>query len=199
MATKQSTKDRIKAQALNLFSTNGFAGGSVRDISKRAGVRESALYNYFSSKEAILVELINDAKENSIGSALLTEDLLDDLKTPKIFINNFVNILFKHWNQENQKKYLRLILIEQFRNKNKVNISVNILIEDITNIWAMIFSQMQNFKFIKTLDSKTLAEEFVNPLFMLRLQYLTSDNVDWKRLQAKSHTHIDYFWNLIKR
>jgi AcrR family transcriptional regulator len=199
MAKRLKTKERIKAEALNLFSTSGYAGGSVRDISKKAGVRESAMYNYYSSKEAILEKLIEDAKENSVGADLLTDELLDKLSTPKVFLEQFVEALFLHWNDSNQKKYLRLILIEQFRNLGDSNISVDILIEDISNICKMIFTQMQKYKFIKKYDSMILAEEFVHPLFMMRLQFLTDDNINWNELNLKSKNHIEYFWNLIKR
>ena len=199
MEKGQKTKEAIKDEALNLFSTLGFAGGSVRDIGKKAGVRESALYNYFSSKEAILLELISDAKNNSVGIELLTDELLEHLNKPKIFIEKFVDTLFNHWNSDKQKKYLRLILIEQFRNNNSNNTSVNLLVDETIKIWEMIFSQMLNYKFIKKSKPQTLAEEFVYPLFMLRLQYLTSDKVDWKNLKQKSESHINYFWNSIKK
>ncbi len=199
VATKQNTKERIKEEALNLFSTLGFAGGSVRDIGKKAGVRESALYNYFSSKEAILLELIEDAKNNSTGLQLLTDELLENLNKPKVFIEKFVDILLNHWNDNKQKKYLRLILIEQFRDSNSISLSINILIEETINIWEMIFSQMLNHKFIKKNNARTLAEEFVYPLFMLRLQFLTKDSVDWKTLSQKSESHVNYFWNSNKK
>ncbi len=199
MAKRVTTKDKIKAEALNLFSTDGYAGGSVRDISKRAGVRESALYNYFASKEGILVELIKEAKKHSIGANLLSDELLEELKKPKFFLKKFIDVLFAHWNNEEQKKYLRLILIEQFRNKSDDNVSINLLIEDIVNICEMIFSQMKKFKFIKSFDSKTLADEFVSHLFMMRLQFLTADKVNWKELKSKSEKHLEYFWNLAKR
>ncbi|MDA3859736.1 MAG: TetR/AcrR family transcriptional regulator [Melioribacteraceae bacterium] len=199
MAKGQKTRDRIKEEALNLFSTLGFAGGSVRDIGKEAGVRESALYNYFSSKEAIMSELIQDAKDNSVGLELLTDELLEYLSKPKIFIEKFVDVLFVHWNKDEQKKYLRLILIEQFRSDSSAGVSVNILIEETIKIWGIIFSQMLNYKFIKRGDSRILAEEFVYPLFMMRLQYLSNNKVDWKILKQKSESHINYFWNSIKK
>lgn len=199
MITKPNTKERIKQEALNLFSTSGFAGGSVRDIGKEAGVRESALYNYFPSKEAILLELIQDAKNNSVGLELLTDELLEHLNKPKEFIAKFVNVLLNYWNDDQQKKYLRLILIEQFRDNSSENISVNLLIDDTINIWEMIFSQMLNFNFIKKENPKILAEEFVYPLFMMRLQFLTKEKVEWEVLNNKSKNHINYFWNSIKK
>ena len=199
MEKGQKTKEAIKDEALNLFSTLGFAGGSVRDIGKKAGVRESALYNYFSSKEAILLELISDAKKASVGIELLTDELLEHLNKPKIFIEKFVTTLINHWNNEKQKKYLRLILIEQFRVNSSNSTTVNLLVNETIKIWEMIFSQMLNYKFIKKSNPKILAEEFVYPLFMLRLQYLTSDKVNLKILKQKSESHINYFWNSIKK
>jgi len=199
MLKGKNTKERIKDEALNLFSQYGFAGGSVRDIGKNAGVRESALYNYFSSKEAILFELIQDAKKYSIGIELITDELLETLNKPKVFIENFVEVLLKEWDSDKQKKYLKLVLVEQFRSENKSNISVNLLIDETIKIWEMIFTQMLNYKFIKKHDPSILAKEFVYPLFMLRLQHLTKENTEWELLNKKSEEHINYFWNSIKK
>lgn len=199
MTNKQNTRERIKEEALNLFSIYGFAGGSVRDIGKKVGVRESALYNYFPSKEALILELINDAKKNSVAIELLTDELLENLDKPKLFIEKFVDVLLNNWNNEKQKKYLRLILIEQFRSNKVVEISINTLIKDIINIWEMIFTQMLNYKVITKGNPKIFAEEFVYPLFLLRMQFLTKDDVNWIELKEKSNSHIQYFWNSIKK
>jgi len=199
MTNKQNTRERIKEEALNLFSIYGFAGGSVRDIGKKVGVRESALYNYFPSKEALILELINDAKKNSVAIELLTDELLENLDKPKLFIEKFVDVLLNNWNNEKQKKYLRLILIEQFRSNKVVEISINTLIKDIINIWEMIFTQMLNYKVITKGNPKIFAEEFVYPLFLLRMQFLTKDDVNWTELKEKSNSHIQYFWNSIKK
>ena len=197
MPRKTNTKERIKQEALNLFSQYGFAGGSVRDIGKKAGVRESALYNYFPSKKEILNELIEDAKKESIGIDLITDELLESLNKPQKFIVLFSEILLHEWDKEKQKKYLKLILIEQFRNKN--NISINMLIEETVKIWEMIFAQMLNYKFIKKENPKILATEFVYPLFMLRLQYLTKEKTNWEMLNKKIAEHTEFFWNSIKK
>lgn len=199
MPKGKNTKERIKTEALNMFSQYGFAGGSVRDIGKKAGVRESALYNYFPSKKEILLELINDAKKHSVGIELITDELLETLNKPKVFIESFVEILLNKWNNDNQKKYLKLVLIEQFRSENDVRISVNFLIDETIKIWEMIFTQMLNYKYIKKYDPSILAKEFVYPLFMLRLQHLTTEETNWEILNKMSEEHINYFWNSIKK
>jgi len=58
---------------------------------------------------------------------------------------------------------------------------------------------MLNFKVITKGNPKIFAEEFVYPLFLLRMQFLTKDDVNWDELKEKSNSHIQYFWNSIKK
>lgn len=199
MPRKTNTRNRIKNTALDLFSKHGFAGTSVRQISGTIGIRESGIYNHFSSKEDILRVLMEDVKKSTVGVEIITDELLDRLSTPPVFMKGFVKVLIKHWNTEKQKKYLRLVLIEQFREIKGVKVSLKLLVDESINIWSMIFTQMLKLKFIKKNDPLILAEEFVNPIFMIRLQYLVNEKVDLEEVMQKCNSHIDYFWNSIKR
>ncbi len=199
MPRKTNTRNRIKDVALDLFSTLGFAGTSVRQISGTVGIRESGIYNHFSSKEDILRVLLDDVKNSTIGVEIITDELLDHLSKPQIFMQTFVRILIKRWNTKKQKKYLRLVMIEQFREIKGINISLNLLVDESINIWSMIFSEMINFRYIKKGDPKVYAEEFVYPIFMIRLQYLVNEKVNLEKVLEKCDLHINYFWNSIKR
>ena len=48
-----STKDRIDAAAIELFAARGIDGTAVRDIAKRAGVADGALYRHYHSKDEL--------------------------------------------------------------------------------------------------------------------------------------------------
>ena len=58
------TKPKISAIALNLFSEQGFAAVSMRQIAAKAGLQAGALYNYFPDKQTILSELLINHMEN---------------------------------------------------------------------------------------------------------------------------------------
>ena len=199
MPKRTNTRNKIKEVSLDLFSTLGFSGSSVRHISGKIGIRESGIYNHFSSKKDILKVLLEDVKNSTVGVEIITDELLEKISNPPIFMKEFVKILVEHWNSDQQKKYLRLVLIEQFRDIKGIKVSLKILIDESINIWDLIFAQMLKFKFIKKNDSRVLAEEFVYPVFMIRLQYLTTDNVDIEKVLKKCNSHINYFWNSIKR
>jgi AcrR family transcriptional regulator len=59
--TKAATRQRILEAARQLFAANGFESSTTRDIAQAAGVASGTLFNYFTTKEAILAALAADA------------------------------------------------------------------------------------------------------------------------------------------
>jgi AcrR family transcriptional regulator/acyl dehydratase len=60
------TRQKIVAETLRLFESQGFHATSVESIAKAAGTSRSTLYQYFESKEQIFVELLDEC-----GTALM--------------------------------------------------------------------------------------------------------------------------------
>ena len=58
---KEATRARILEAARELFTTHGFAETTTRDLAKAAGVANGTLFNYFTSKEAVAMELVDEA------------------------------------------------------------------------------------------------------------------------------------------
>ncbi|HUY08914.1 MAG TPA: TetR/AcrR family transcriptional regulator [Candidatus Dormibacteraeota bacterium] len=56
-----STRERILAAALDLFTEQGFDKTSLREVSERVGVTKAALYYHFRSKEEMLSSLVERA------------------------------------------------------------------------------------------------------------------------------------------
>ena len=54
------TPARIVAAAVAEFAERGYAGASVRDIARRAGLTEGAMYRHFDGKEALASEIFQD-------------------------------------------------------------------------------------------------------------------------------------------
>jgi AcrR family transcriptional regulator len=48
---KEKTKEKILAAALDLFRQKGLDGTTTKQISKKAGIAEGTLFNYFKTKE----------------------------------------------------------------------------------------------------------------------------------------------------
>lgn len=78
----RETVDVILAAAARVFAASGYAATTTNHIARRAGVSIGSLYEYFPSKDAILVALTErhvDAAEHELGALLRT---LDATPTP---------------------------------------------------------------------------------------------------------------------
>lgn len=64
---KAATRKRILDAAKSLFRTKGFDAATTRDIAKDVGVATGTMFNYFASKEAIVVELASSALGKAHG------------------------------------------------------------------------------------------------------------------------------------
>ncbi|MCB8957687.1 MAG: TetR/AcrR family transcriptional regulator [Nocardioides sp.] len=58
-----SRRDQILATAAELFATRGFHGVSVADLGAACGISGPALYKHFSSKQAMLAEMLVSISE----------------------------------------------------------------------------------------------------------------------------------------
>jgi len=70
-----AVKDKIRASAKKLFTTDGFDSTGIRDIAADAGVNPAIVLRHFGSKERLFVETVD---ANTSWSAAL-EGPLDDI------------------------------------------------------------------------------------------------------------------------
>ena len=56
--SRTNTKDDLRTHARHLFAQHGYEGVSMRDIAGSVGIRQSAIYNHFPSKQHLLVDLM---------------------------------------------------------------------------------------------------------------------------------------------
>jgi AcrR family transcriptional regulator len=64
---KEKTKQAILAAALKLFAEKGFYNTSTRAISRKAGIAEGTLFNYFETKEDLALYFFGREMDDVIG------------------------------------------------------------------------------------------------------------------------------------
>jgi AcrR family transcriptional regulator len=65
MAEVAGSRQRILEVAARLFRRRGFEGTGMREIAAGAGLAKSSLYNHFSSKQAMLFEIVQKTVERT--------------------------------------------------------------------------------------------------------------------------------------
>lgn len=62
----KSKQDKIKSAALELFKEFGIEKTSINEIAKKARVSPASVYNYFKTKNGLVIELAKDIIESSL-------------------------------------------------------------------------------------------------------------------------------------
>jgi AcrR family transcriptional regulator len=83
--SKEQTKRRILAAALKLFREKGLEGTTTKEISKRAGIAEGTLFNYFKTKEDLALYFFQKETEDLITWFRAEKDLQKAPLPEKLF------------------------------------------------------------------------------------------------------------------
>lgn len=194
-----NTKQLILTAALDLFSQHGYNGASIRRIARSVGIRESAIYNHYKSKEEIFLAILAEFKSRTISEKILSDDLLDDLSSPERFLRNFAERLINYWNAPQEKKFIRLLLMEQFTRIGNQELSTTDYLSELRKMCRLVFGEMVKTKIIKQYNPEILAEQFIAPLFLIRTEHLVSgENENINYVLKIVSLHIDFFWAAIK-
>jgi AcrR family transcriptional regulator len=62
---KRATRERILEAARRLFREQGFEAATTRDLARAAGIAAGTLFNYFPTKEAVILELVLDGMDRA--------------------------------------------------------------------------------------------------------------------------------------
>ncbi len=85
---REEKKLLIINTALELFASKGFHGASISMIAEAAGISKGLIYNYFSSKEALVIELMKSGFLDLMSSFDPNHDVILTSDELKYFIIN---------------------------------------------------------------------------------------------------------------
>ena len=88
LGLKQISRDKLIEAAIDLFSTKGFRGASIRNIADAMGMSISNIYHYFGNKEGLLLAIL----DNSTTTLLeVLEASIRDEDDPLERLRNLIN------------------------------------------------------------------------------------------------------------
>ena len=86
---RQKKKRIIMDAALKVISEKGYHGTSIASIAKESGVSKGLMYNYFSSKEELLVGIMKDGYSRIFEKFVINEKL-----TPEENVMQLISLTF---------------------------------------------------------------------------------------------------------
>ncbi len=72
---RDAKRELILLEALNQFSKNGYYSTRIQDIAEAADISQGLLYYYYPSKEAVYIDLVDDALERINDTARFVREM----------------------------------------------------------------------------------------------------------------------------
>ena len=126
------TKKKIFDSAIRLFSQRGYENVSISDIADNAGIRQSAVYNHFTSKQEILDTIYAYYRHYHLAnrpSAEAVEALLRNASLTDVFLKGFL-YEFEEGSLGHMAHIVRIIMQRSSTDSEAANLFRKLLLEE---------------------------------------------------------------------
>lgn len=130
-----TTKGKIFVTAIDLFSTSGFNGVSIRDITRDVGIKESSFYKHYKSKDELLdtiFEYFNSEFAKAGNPDTVKNDEIIKFIDPAIFLKQSFKSFRENTDNPLMSKIYRIAVMEQFRDNRARDILLNLYEKPLT-------------------------------------------------------------------
>lgn len=197
-AAQRDTRQAILDAALDLFAERGYFGTSMRQIARAVGVRESALYHHFESKQAIFRHILTTLGPGrlSLVVGLDVEGLAKALGA-RALLKRLLDTLLVAWAAPEEQKVFRVLLQEGFRLAAAEVVNPVVVLGRVRAALTRAFEQLLALGLIRPLDPATTALTLMGSLMALRLLHL-AHQPNLEAMQGELDTLHAHFWDTIK-
>jgi TetR/AcrR family fatty acid metabolism transcriptional regulator len=169
--SKEHTRERIINSAKKLFADQGYQKTTIVDISRRAGLSEAALYEYFQGKEDLLLTIPD----------LWVSELLRDLDEQLFGIKGAVNKLRKYlwWYMrrvEQSPLDAKIVYLFLKTNANFMTTDVYSNVKQLYSYLSDIFEEGRSSgEFNKDLNSRVARDIFIGIMDHMIIRWLLKE------------------------
>ena len=186
------TKERILYAALDLISEKGYDGVGVDLIAENAGLKGPSLYRHYKGKEDIFFSLIDMIESHySKGFGLINSEEGFPESMDELIENAMGRIQFT-MHDDVIRKTRKILAMEQFRSKRMAELTTRYHLENLQELYAIIFADMMKKGILKQDDPEYLALEFVSPVTLLIHIYDRQPEREAEVLE-KIRKHFEHF------
>lgn len=191
-ADGQRTRQAILDAALALFAENGYFGTSLRDVARAVGVRESALYNYFASKDA-LFEALLDAQQAAKHERLtaLTEAPITD---GRAVLEQLAIEVLEGFVSTREQQFFRIVMSDGLRLAKVGRINLYERMSGGRERLHDLLRHLIREGWLRDADVPLLGMAFFSPLLMWRqLHAIDADLPMIRQPRMFARQHVDQF------
>lgn len=172
----ESTKERILAQALRLFSQSGFDAVSVEQIAAAVGIKAPSLYKHYKSKQAIFEALFEEARRRysdyTLGISVHLTDAEQDTEhftqiTQGALADKVKRLVEFSLRDEFVSGFRRMLTVEQFRSSELAALYTKRYVTMLVDYHAELFKQLIAAGTLCDRGAQQMALMYVAPVIVL--------------------------------
>ena len=169
---KANTRDEILKVALDLFSVNGYEATSISQIADAVGIRKASLYSHFSSKQEILDNVVASVLTGYDNHSVFANTNWDDPEFTK-YKNGMTAEDAANMIQSQVRRIIhdpaiskgrKMLMIEQFRNKELADLQTRVNYEDIIRYFEGMIRFLVRMNKLKESDTEIMAAQLSSPI-----------------------------------
>jgi len=175
---RDARKEKIRIEALHQFSKKGLCATRIQDIAQGAGMSQGLLYHYYPSKDAIYLDMINDALEKTNQAAISVRDMEVSAKEKILFS---LQELFKTIEQSDRFRQTCRLIAQATNSAELPEDAQDLIIkkrEVPYRIMAEVFQQGQKEGSVVEGDPDQLATLYWTSVNGLSIYYATLKEID---------------------
>lgn len=173
------TKSTLVEAALTLFAQHGYAGTSIRAITREVGLSESVLYAHFESKRAVYAAVMDLAGPGIPLTAL--DDVPSDAD-PATFIASFARQVFTAWDRPQARQIISLVAREGIGRDEGLVSGIELALQRLAELFARWIGEGKVRGDLGSADE--LAYALLSPIGHARLLWLHADATPEQRRNA---------------
>jgi AcrR family transcriptional regulator len=192
------TRSALLDAALDAFAARGYAGASIREITRVVGVRESAFYAHFVGKRAIYDELFAEVGPPVAARAI---DALAENRPPREFLPRFAAAVVDAFSTPRARKFAAMMMRDAFDSEAQGWHQLRASIDGVIALLVGRFEHWQRDGTIRTdVPAATLAFEFITPIAMTRFLYfnIAAGRAEGVRGREVVKRHVETFLTLLE-
>jgi AcrR family transcriptional regulator len=112
-------RNQILDAAAEVFAEKGFARATTKEIADRADVSEGTIYNYFQSKEELLIDIVGRLAESQELALAINPDMIEQAlaMSPRDFLSAMFQARHRFVLQDNHLAMLQAVTAEVLINQ----------------------------------------------------------------------------------
>jgi AcrR family transcriptional regulator len=182
------TREKLLSAALDLFSAQGFAATTVRQIALAVGIRDSAIYAHFEGKQAILDALMGRAGPGVLDLSGFDPATMASMSPERALPALFARIA-THWIEPDVRKFTSMLLRD---GADGAGHAIDAVVQRLTPLFA---AWQAGGYFSTQFAPDWLAWEAIAPLATIRLTLMGSNasSDDLSRALQMAERHVTHF------